>query len=246
MTKKQAKPGIFTGAAGNQGQYVLAPQPPAPFYPPVPREALPDGFTVSVSVMTDPDATVATATLAADPYSAPILRKTGSSKRMPGDSYDPETGTALAVARALHRLANDLEKKAGGRVRHAEDARLQRAIRRLEKRGTGVTLPPELEHVIRAHLKHGDGDIKVHMIPLRDGDSLPPEFYAAMSQQFPGVTFTADPFEGQSIESLGGEIGKMVDEFLADPEASGVRRARPEKKGKHRKEAGSAAEDAQG
>jgi hypothetical protein len=49
---------------------------------------------------------------------------TGSSKRERGDSYDPEIGELLATARALHKMAARMERKARGRIRHADKAKL--------------------------------------------------------------------------------------------------------------------------
>lgn len=236
MTKKQARPGILTQQPTQQ-QYQLAPPQPVPFYPP--QSAGPrTSYEIHIGVMTDPDATVATATLSADGYGPPLVVKTGSSKRTPGDDYDTETGTAYAVARALRRIAGTLEKQAGGRVKQADEIRKHRKARTMNRMpAPESSLPPELAQIIRTHLRHGDGDIKVHMIPLRPGDSLPPEFYEEMSKAYPGVSFTSEPypFSDEAIESLGGEVGRLVDDFLENPE-SGVQRTRP--KGKHRKENG--------
>lgn len=233
MTKKQARPGILSPQPVQNLAYPV-PQAPVPFYPPQsqgPRTS----YEIHIGVMTDPDATVATATLSGDGYGPALLVKTGSSKRTPADAYDTETGTAYAIARALRRIAGTLEKQAGGRVKQADEIRKHRKSRTMSKVRAGSTLPPELAEIIRTHLDHGDGDIKVHMIPLRPGDSLPPEFYQEMSQVFPGVEFTSEPypFSDEAIETLGGEVGKLVDDFLEHPE-TGVRMSRP--KGKHRRE----------
>lgn len=234
MTKKQARPGILSPQPTQQ-QYQLVPPQPVPFYPPQsqgPRSS----YEIHIGVMTDPDATVATATLSADGYGPALLTKTGSSKRTPADDYDTETGTAYAIARALRRIAGTLEKQAGGRVKQADEIRRHRRSRTMSRvKAPESSLPPQLASLIRTHLNHGDGDIKVHMIPLRPGDSLPPEFYEEMSKAYPGVEFTSEPypFSDEAIETLGGEVGKLVDAFLEHPE-DGVQVPRP--KGKHRKE----------
>lgn len=76
-------------------------------------------YYVSVTVLSDHAATVARVTYDSVDGSSASVSATGSSKREPGDDYDPETGRLLATARALEKLAGRLNRKAAGRVRNA-------------------------------------------------------------------------------------------------------------------------------
>lgn len=78
-----------------------------------------DMHEVSISVLSDHAATVARVTYASVYGTGIPVSATGSSKREPGDDYDPETGRLLATARALERLAGRLNRKAAGRIRSA-------------------------------------------------------------------------------------------------------------------------------
>lgn len=131
--KSKARRGIFAPAQVTPAQYV----PPQQQYP-VPFQApgtagVPRAFRVSISVMPDPHATVATAELyGADGY-VPLMTVTGSSKRDSADEYDEETGTALAVSRAVIKLGRQLGRQADGAVRHAESVRADRAEARARR-----------------------------------------------------------------------------------------------------------------
>ena len=74
--------------------------------------------TVHLSILTDGDRTVVEASL--HTYLNPSIPVVASSGREPGDKTDPEIGEALAVARALRKIANRLEKKAAGTMKHRE------------------------------------------------------------------------------------------------------------------------------
>jgi len=91
------------------------------------QDGTPNRFTVRISVMPDPHATVATAELftAANDY-IPFKTVTGSSRRDNPDEYSPEIGTALAVSRALLKLGHQLGHQADSAVRHAESVRKHR------------------------------------------------------------------------------------------------------------------------
>ena len=110
-----------------QAQYALAP-PPVPI--PFGHAPLAPAFEVRVQVLDDEHATVAHAELIslANGYQ-PVAKVSGSSKRDSADSYDPDTGTALAVGRALARLGRLLVKQAQGNVTHADSVRMHRAER---------------------------------------------------------------------------------------------------------------------
>ena len=77
----------------------------------------------STDILSDNDATVARVLYQTGKTHVHV---TGSSKRERGDSYDRETGEALALARALEKLAAKLAKKAQGRIRHADSVRRHR------------------------------------------------------------------------------------------------------------------------
>jgi hypothetical protein len=117
--QKKQHPGIF------------APPDPSPYYPlppqPVRAPGTPDSFTVHVTVLADPGATVARGTLStADNMYDPFLTATGSSKRDNTDIYDPETGTALALARLFLKMGHQLSRQANGQVKHAANVRAQK------------------------------------------------------------------------------------------------------------------------
>jgi Rv2632c-like len=132
--KNKDRKGIFTPAQTVPVPYPVAQQPyPVPFQAPH-RAAAPRAFTIRVSVMPDPHATVATAELySSDNEYTPLMKVTGSSKRDRVDDYDEETGTALAVSRAVIKLGRQLGRQADGAIRHAESVRKDKAIAR-EKR----------------------------------------------------------------------------------------------------------------
>jgi hypothetical protein len=118
----------------------LAPVPQYPwsapqFAPPQPPElntsfTLPDQTyrQIVADVMHDNDAVVSKVAFNGGPINAYgqwalNFRATGSSKRERGDSYDAEIGELLATSRALHKLAARMERKARGRIAHADKAK---------------------------------------------------------------------------------------------------------------------------
>ncbi len=83
---------------------------------------------VTMIAIPDANATVALAEMGG-------IRVSASSKREPGDRYDPRIGTDLAVARALRKISRKLERRANGAVRHAEHVK---AARRAARSPEGV------------------------------------------------------------------------------------------------------------
>jgi len=79
---------------------------------------------VHLAVLTDGDRTVVEATL--HTYLNLSVTAAGSSSREPGDKPDPQTGEALAVARALRRIAAKLERQARGKMKHQESVKAHR------------------------------------------------------------------------------------------------------------------------
>lgn len=77
---------------------------------------------VSLYIMTDGNRTVAEARMIAAGMSGQ-----GSAGREPGDKADAFVGEDLAVARALRSLAAHLERRARGRVNHAESIKAHKA-----------------------------------------------------------------------------------------------------------------------
>jgi uncharacterized protein DUF1876 len=72
---------------------------------------------IHINILTDGNRTVAEASL--HTYAAHVTGN-GSSGREPGDKSDPKIGENLAIARALRKIANRLEKKAAGTMKHRE------------------------------------------------------------------------------------------------------------------------------
>lgn len=69
-------------------------------------------FLTNMLVLQDRNATVAQVGLTFRDPSDDGLLATGSSKREPGEVYDPEVGRDLAIARALKNLSYQVEKQA--------------------------------------------------------------------------------------------------------------------------------------
>jgi hypothetical protein len=128
QSKDKASRGIFTPEQRTQAQYALTQQVPQP-YPAqsYPESRIPDVFTVRITVMADPHATVATARLYGHDDYTPLMTVTGWSKRDNPDEYSEEIGTAFAVRRALAHLSGKIGRQADGAVRHAESVRAHRA-----------------------------------------------------------------------------------------------------------------------
>lgn len=84
-------------------------------------------FIVSVTAVTDGSRTVAEAVLTTAYPHSPLATGAGSSGREPGDKYDAQTGSELAIARALRSMAARLERRARGRVSHAESVKAHKA-----------------------------------------------------------------------------------------------------------------------
>jgi hypothetical protein len=201
--------------------------------------AVPGGFNIRVEVMTDPHATVATATLTTleNPYTT-LMTVTGSSKRDNPDEYDAEIGTTLAVSRAVIKLGRQLGRQADGAVRHAESIRTDKAEakrkRELQARldadaraGTGPFT--QVPHAGAAELPRG-GAISVYLAKhASDGDTLgfvladdiPAELRDRLRETFPGAVLMSQETAGR------------IDSFLDHPE-TGTRRVRPAR-GKHAK-----------
>lgn len=76
--------------------------------------------SVDIKILTDGDRTVAEACL------YPCVEGVGSSSRDRADKSDPEIGEALAVARALRKIAAKLERQAAGMMKHREDIKAHR------------------------------------------------------------------------------------------------------------------------
>jgi hypothetical protein len=228
--RQPARPAIFIPPAPVQQQYALAQQPVPQLPQPWSQHAVPTSFEVRVQVLADPHATVAHASLYAggDPYTE-IMKVSGSSKRdAVTDEYDEETGTAIAVQRALVNLSRKIGKRAEGRVKHADDNRRQReAVKAGVHPGDADALAAfkALAEGISDDLGV-DPDIIVHVGPGMTEDDVPEGLKKMVGSLFPhaNVSFTAD-----ETADIPAEVAKAVDEFLEHPE-NGVRRP-----GKHAK-----------
>lgn len=84
-------------------------------------------FIVKITTMTDGDRTVAEALITTAYPHEFLAAGTGSSGREPGDKSDAQTGKDLAIARSLRSVAAHLERRAMGRVRHAESVKAHKA-----------------------------------------------------------------------------------------------------------------------
>lgn len=114
-------------------------------------------IAISVYVLSDGNRTNAEAQLEADDLTV-LAVGNGSSSREPGDKADPLIGENLAVARALSSLAKKMERRANGRMRHAEAVKAHREQIKLknqdspEKRSISQEVPTS--QVYRAYLKN--------------------------------------------------------------------------------------------
>ena len=74
-------------------------------------------LNLSLRTLVDRNAAVAEVTFVVNtPVGGSIYVKTGSSKREPGDPFDPDLGEQLAIARALRNLASSIEDDASARI----------------------------------------------------------------------------------------------------------------------------------
>lgn len=71
----------------------------------------------------------------------------GTAKRAPGDKPDPEIATLLALGRALQSVGRQLENRANGYVKHADDIRADR-----QRRVEAEQVQPEPEPVVVARV----------------------------------------------------------------------------------------------
>lgn len=83
-------------------------------------------FIVNITTMTDGDRTVAEALITTAYPHEFLAAGTGSSGREPGDKSDTQAGKDLAIARSLRSAAARLERRAMGRVKHADDVKAHR------------------------------------------------------------------------------------------------------------------------
>lgn len=149
--------------------------------------------------MHDPDATVATAELNASgqPYATPLLKTTGSSKRTPGDTDDPEVAAQYAIARALRKMAAKMEKDANGKVRHSDSVREHRATAKGKSRkpsGAGIRLGVTVNKI--SVLRKGNVT-EVHL-PSPHTEATVPQFVKDKITELYGETtveFVSDPGE---------------------------------------------------
>src|ERR1700742_2285536 len=109
--------------------------------------------TVHVGLAHDGTRTVAEASLSSPfgedfLFSLPVTG-TGSSAREVDDKPDQRTGDDLALARALRSMAAHLERRANGRIRHAESVKAHRAeiARRKAEEAQGLK-PPSLTRAL--------------------------------------------------------------------------------------------------
>lgn len=96
---------------------------------------------VLMSILTDGDRTVVEAAL--HTYRHRSVPAIASSSREPGDKSDPKIGEALAIARALRKIASKLEREAGGTMKHREDTKKHaREIGKAEADANAYAPPP--------------------------------------------------------------------------------------------------------
>lgn len=89
---------------------------------------------VDIHIATDGSRTVVEAYL--HTYLHKSVTAYGSSARDPQDKTDRKIGEALAVARALRKIAAKLERQAHGKMKHREDCARHAAEIAEQKRGT--------------------------------------------------------------------------------------------------------------
>ena len=76
--------------------------------------------TIEVDVLATSEATVVEVRGGTYLETNPAIVAQGAAKKHPNDSHDPEIGHALAIARALHALAESYEKRAQERIEHPQ------------------------------------------------------------------------------------------------------------------------------
>lgn len=83
--------------------------------------------------LTDGDVTVVKLKIeiGTDSHTSDLRSVYGSARRDPGDKSDPETGVLLAYGRAFSKLGRLLERRADGRVRHADGVRQARRAKEM-------------------------------------------------------------------------------------------------------------------
>ncbi len=134
---------------------------PVAYPPPTPAPGSATGvsssYDIHVSLLTDPDATVAKAELmhAHQPYTLPVAVTTGSAKRDRDDDHDPEVATLYAMSRALRKLSSRMERHADGLVRHADSNRKQK-----HRAKPGHAVDAGLSGVV-IHLQEGETEADV-------------------------------------------------------------------------------------
>ena len=100
---------------------------------------------MQIFILSDADATVAVAETS-------DVTMTAAAKREPGDRPDAAIGRDLATARVLAKVARRLERRARGRVKHADDVKnARREIR--ERRGQSQAILDELAPEAQATLE---------------------------------------------------------------------------------------------
>lgn len=183
------RPSFFTPKQLPLPVAYLAPQAPYPV--PAPAPGIPSHLAVRISVMHDPDATVATAELNAS--GQPLLTTTGSSKRTPGDTDDPEVAAQYAIARALRKMAAKTEKDASGKVRHSDSVREHRAKGKSRKGKPEGTLLGVTVNKISVHRR---GDVTEVHLPSPHTEATVPQFVIDKITELYGETtieFVTDP-----------------------------------------------------
>lgn len=82
--------------------------------------------TTAANVMQTDDATIVEVNapfVALGGVERPDLRASGTARRHPTDTPNPEIGVLLAHARAYEKVAKRLHRKAAGLIKHADDVR---------------------------------------------------------------------------------------------------------------------------
>lgn len=112
---------------------------------------------ICVHYLSDGTATVAKVTVLTEEY---VIRGSGSSRRMAGDSNDPELGLLLAIKRALENVVDSLEAKTNRRTAVNDKKKTEAANYRTKEEWD----KSQAEELVKAMESHPAGKAKRQLL----------------------------------------------------------------------------------